>query len=189
MTLPGVATIDTNGYAVTLSGPLPAAAALTKIGAGTLTLSRAPTTTRRSDHGQPGHARPGGTSVAAPLAWNPVLNLAGARITGGDLVFDYSRRRHRPATRRQDGDRRRHNLQQRGGPARARPAISRCDVTTTPSTRKVIVGLATPGDTNARRLGRRHGPEQRVVELRRHVRAPPGRWATSTATATSTART
>ena len=40
-----------------------------------------------------------------------------------------------------------------------------------------------------RRLGRRHGPEHRVVELRHRPPAPPGRWATSTATGPLTART
>jgi hypothetical protein len=31
-----------------------------------------------------------GTSIATPGAWNPVLNLAGADIQSGKLVFDYS---------------------------------------------------------------------------------------------------
>ena len=75
--------------AVSLSGSLTGIGGLAKIGSGTLTLSAANnysgTTTVAG-----GVLRLVGTSIAAPGAWNPVLNLGGADIQAGKLVFDYS---------------------------------------------------------------------------------------------------
>jgi autotransporter-associated beta strand protein/T5SS/PEP-CTERM-associated repeat protein len=95
MTLTGIggaAAVDTQSYAVALSGVLSGTASaggLTKTGSGTLTLSGANTysglTTVKA-----GTLKLVGTSIAAPGGWNPVLNLGGADIQAGKLVFDYA---------------------------------------------------------------------------------------------------
>jgi T5SS/PEP-CTERM-associated repeat protein/autotransporter-associated beta strand protein len=95
MTLTGTgggATVNTAGYAATLSGVLSGTASaggLTKAGSGTLTLSGANTyaglTTVKA-----GVLKLAGTSAATPVAWNPVLNLAGADVQGGTLAFSYT---------------------------------------------------------------------------------------------------
>jgi autotransporter-associated beta strand protein len=85
----GNATVNTNGHAVSLSGTLTGIGGLAKTGSGTLTLSAANnysgTTTVAG-----GTLRLVGTSIAAPGAWNPVLNFGGADVQAGKLVFDYS---------------------------------------------------------------------------------------------------
>ena len=80
----GDANVDTAGYAVTLSGPLSGPGGLDKLDTGTLTLSGANT------YGGLTTVSAGTLDLTGASAWNPVVNLGGADITGGQLVFDYS---------------------------------------------------------------------------------------------------
>ncbi len=85
----GDAHVNTAGYAVSLTGLLSGPGGLTKTGAGPLTLTAvndyAGTTTVAG-----GTLKLLGTSIATPGAWNPVLNLGGADVQAGTLVFDYA---------------------------------------------------------------------------------------------------
>ena len=90
MTLTGAggnATVDTAGYAVTLSGQLSGPGGLDKLDTGTLTLSGANTYGGLTTVS-------GGTldlvGTSSAVAWNPVLFGAGAEVDGGQLIFDYS---------------------------------------------------------------------------------------------------
>jgi T5SS/PEP-CTERM-associated repeat protein len=85
----GNATVNTNGHAVSLSGTLSGAGGLTKTGPGTLTLAGANNYSGLTIVAG-GVLDLVGTSIATPGAWNPVLNLGGADIQSGKLVFDYS---------------------------------------------------------------------------------------------------
>jgi T5SS/PEP-CTERM-associated repeat protein/autotransporter-associated beta strand protein len=88
----GAATVNTQNYAGTLSGVLSGTATangLTKIGAGTLTLSGSNSYTGLTTI-KSGVLKLVGISIAAPGAWNPVLNLGGADIQAGKIVFDYA---------------------------------------------------------------------------------------------------
>ncbi len=79
----GAASVDTQNYAVTLSGILSGSGGITKLGSGTLTLSGA-------------NSYAGTTTVKAGMlelgtaAETPVLSGAGADIQGGKLVLDYT---------------------------------------------------------------------------------------------------
>ena len=79
----GAATVDTQSYAVTLSGILSGNGGITKLGAGSLTLtganSYAGLTTVKT-----------GTLELSALAESPVLAGAGADVQGGKLVLDYA---------------------------------------------------------------------------------------------------
>jgi autotransporter-associated beta strand protein len=86
MTLAGTggnATVNTNGYAVSLSGFLSGTGGLTKSGTGTLTLNGTNTYIGRTTIA-------GGLLELGPSAQNCVLNLGGADIQSGSIVFDYT---------------------------------------------------------------------------------------------------
>jgi len=86
MTLTGIggdAKVNSNGYAVTLSGILSGVSGLAKSGSGTLTLSGANSYTGRT-------TVTGGTLELGAPAQNVVFNLGGADIQSGAMVFDYT---------------------------------------------------------------------------------------------------
>jgi T5SS/PEP-CTERM-associated repeat protein/autotransporter-associated beta strand protein len=88
----GAAVVDTQTYAVALSGVLSGtsiAGGLTKTGSGTLTLAGANTYAGLTVV-KAGTLKLVGTSIATPGAWNPAMNLGGADIQAGQLVFDYA---------------------------------------------------------------------------------------------------
>jgi fibronectin-binding autotransporter adhesin len=78
-----------NGTNTTYSGLLTGGGGLTKNGSGTLTLSGTNTYTGLTTV-KAGVLKLLGTNTATPGAWNPVLNLGGADIQAGKLVFDYA---------------------------------------------------------------------------------------------------
>ncbi len=80
----GNATVNTNGYAVTLSGALSGAGGLTKTGAGTLTLSAA------NDYGGTTTVTGGTLELQTVTARHPVFDLGGADVQSGRIVFDYA---------------------------------------------------------------------------------------------------
>jgi len=71
----GNATVNTNGHAVSLTGTLSGVGGLAKTGSGTLTLYAANYSGTTTVAG--GTLLLVGWSIAAPGAWNPVLNLGG----------------------------------------------------------------------------------------------------------------
>jgi autotransporter-associated beta strand protein len=94
MTLTGTggnATVDTTGYAVTLSGQLSGTAGLTKTDSGTLMLSGA-----NNYVGQT--VLNGGTLELALSAQSPILSRGGVNIQSGHAVFDYTNPGNDPAS-------------------------------------------------------------------------------------------
>ncbi len=87
--LNGNATVNTNGHAVSLSGALSGVGGLTKTGSGALTLA-GPNNYNGLTTVAGGVLDLLGNSIGTPGAWNPVLNLAGADIQAGKIVFDYA---------------------------------------------------------------------------------------------------
>jgi autotransporter-associated beta strand protein len=87
MTLSGTngnANVDTNGNAVTLSGILSGPAGLNKLGNGTLTLKGANTYSGLTT------VNDGELNLVGSKAWNPIVNLGGVYLAGGELIFDYA---------------------------------------------------------------------------------------------------
>ena len=82
----GDANVDTAGYAVTLSGPLSGPGGLDKLDTGRLG------SVWHQPYGGLTTVSPGTLDLTGASAWNPVVNLGGADITGGQLVFDYGGR-------------------------------------------------------------------------------------------------
>ena len=80
----GNATVNTNGYAVTLSGILSGTGGLTKTGAGTLTLSAA------NNYNGTTTVMGGTLELQTVAARHPVFDLGGADIQAGKMVFDYA---------------------------------------------------------------------------------------------------
>jgi autotransporter-associated beta strand protein len=89
MATPTVFQVSNSTDSLTVGGSISGANPLTKDGLGTLILqgsnTYAGTTTVAG-----GTLQLVGTSIATPVAWNPVLNLAGADIQAGKMVFDYT---------------------------------------------------------------------------------------------------
>jgi autotransporter-associated beta strand protein len=94
----GGATLDTNGYSMGIQQLLQHDTALgatrdggiTKIGAGTLTLSAANTYTGVTTVSAGVLDLVANAGTASATAWSPVTTDGGAYLTGGSLVFDYS---------------------------------------------------------------------------------------------------
>jgi fibronectin-binding autotransporter adhesin len=77
------------GSAGAVSGKITGLGGLVKNGSGTLTFSGANNYTGLTVV-KAGVLKLVGTSIAAPGAWNPALNLGGADIQAGKIVFDYA---------------------------------------------------------------------------------------------------
>ncbi len=79
-----VLTVGTNNTDSTYSGDIGGGGSLTKTGNGLFTLS--------GDNSYLGLTTIGAgeLNLVGPNAWNPIVNLGGAFLSGGDLIFDYS---------------------------------------------------------------------------------------------------
>jgi autotransporter-associated beta strand protein len=80
----GNATVDTQNYAVALSGDLTGTGGLTKSGAGTLTLSAA------NNYNGTTTVAGGTLELGTAPARHPIFDLGGADIQHGKMVFDYA---------------------------------------------------------------------------------------------------
>ncbi len=80
----GNATVNSNGHAVSLSGTLSGIGGLTKSGVGTLTLSAA------NSYTGPTTVTGGTLELQTVAARHPVLDLGGADVQSGKVVFDYA---------------------------------------------------------------------------------------------------
>jgi autotransporter-associated beta strand protein len=80
----GDAKVDTDSYSVTLSAQLSGPGGIEKLGEGALALSGANSYLGITT------VDAGVLDLVGPNAWNPITNLGGAYLSGGELVFDYT---------------------------------------------------------------------------------------------------